>query len=176
MRDYTTVDRIDFDRLEEEEEALRVASPIETAMGRNASDYRNMASLFQQIIQRASAMNDDGRAFLDARGGYNTRALATWKSLISEARQILEGLSKMRNTDKITSYILEKHTRDFSQMVAAALGKSILDIIDALDASSDRDDVKRQLTKLVNRGVPSMFRDAAHATLTSSKEEFGLLN
>lgn len=166
---------LDTARLDEEEEALRSLSPTETALGHNASDYHNMTALYRQIIERVSAMNDDPRAFVTKSGAYDVKALGVWKSLAGEARQMLQGLNAMRNSDKMTSHILEQHTREFSQAVAVNLGQALSQIIMSLD-QSDRDEIKQELLRFVSQRMPAIFASAGRSTLSASKEEFGLLH
>lgn len=166
---------IDLDRLEEEEKALRSVSADQIALGHNASDYHNMAALFRQMVDRAAAMNADPTAFVNAKGQYDTRALLAWKALVSECRQILEGLSKMRNSDKLTAAILERHTREFSQSAAASLGAQIGDLLGKID-ELDREEMRSMLKQLLSRGMPKAFSDAARATMETSRDQFALLN
>jgi len=162
-------------RFDEEEEALRSVSPIEGALGRNASDYNNMWSLFCQIVERASAMNADPDAFLTPTGRYDDKSLNAWTKMIATARSILEGLNKMRNSDRLTAHILEKHAQDLSQAVAVELGRSLREIATMVD-TSDKQELRNALLKFMNRGVPEIFAKSVKSTLGSAKEEFGLLN
>lgn len=165
---------IDIGRLEEEEEALRAVSPIDGAFGRNASDYHNMWAMFQQIINRASAMNSDPTAFMTHQGRYDEKTLSVWVKMLGTAHRILEGLNKARNSDRLTAYILEKHTRDYSSAIAVELGRNLQEAIDATD-DGDMDELKERLFQLLHVGIPDMFVRAANKTLAGAKEEFGLL-
>lgn len=168
---------IDLGRLEEEEEALRRVSPIEGALGRNASDYHNMFTLFRQIVERANALNENPNAFMGPMGQINTKALDSWTKLINTARQTLQNLNSMRNADRMTSYILDRHTRDLVQAVTVELGLELKEILDMVEnEGGTADDVAFKIRKLMHRRLPDIFLRSATGTLQTVKQEYGLIN
>lgn len=167
--------QLDELRLDEEDGALRAVSPTEGALGRNASDYHQMWSLFMQIVERANSMNADPNAFT-TKYGFNEKTLNAWTKMIATARSILEGLNKMRNADKMTRYILENYTRGLAQSVTIELGMEVKTVLDALDAGEDREAIAIRLKRFIYRRVPEIFLRSATETLASTKEEFSLLH
>ena len=161
-------------RFEEDDLVLRSISVQEGALGQNDSDYHNMWGLFLRLIRRAEAIDEDPRAFLDRHGGYDTQALSVWTKLIDNARRILEGLNKMRNSDRLTISILESHTRSFAQALAGPLGTELREILEDLEGIPEAKRPRARLALLVSEGVVTLFRQAAVDTMARSRREYRL--
>lgn len=168
-------DRIDLERVCEEESALRKASHAEGAMGHNSSDYRHMWTLFMQIVERADSMNSDPNAFSTGTG-FNEKTINAWTKMIATARSILEGLNKMRNADKMVGVILDKHTRTLAQAVTIDLGVELKRVLDSVDRGDDHSAIAFNIRKLMYKRLPEIFLRSARASLDSSREEFGLMH
>lgn len=172
--------RLNFDipelqaRFDEDELYLRSRASHANALGRNDSDYHNMWGLFLRVIRRAEAIDNDPQAFLSPSGAYDTKAVETWAKLIDNGRKILEGLNKMRNSDRLTVHILESHTRSFAEALAGPLGVELRAILTELQQVPEASHVTARLARLVNDGVVTIFRRAALETITKSKEEYKL--
>ena len=167
-----------LDRLDRDIGDLRLADPEELALGRNDSDYHAMADLFERVRRRVNALDADPRAFTNADGTHSFPKLSTWSSMIDNARRIIEGLNKMRNSDRMTVSILEQHTQKFASAITRPVAAELRGIRDLLATSSDpvAQHAARQLTSLLTGGVTSIMRDAAVSSLRDSREQYKLLN
>lgn len=166
----------DFDRLLEEEEALRDINPHEGALGLNSSDYRRMYDLFLRLFQDASALRADPHAFLTPTGQYNDKVINAYAKLMGLAMKGMESLNKMRNTDKMVSLMLDSTAKDLSQAACVELGVEIKGIIDVIDRGATSDEVVLALKRLMYKRVPEIFLKTASITLNSTKETYGLLH
>lgn len=163
-------------RLTEEEEELRALAPIEGALGKNGSDYRNMYSMFVRLFQDATALRADPKAFLTPSGQYNDKVINAYAKLMGLAMKGMESLNKMRNTDRMVAGLLEANTKELAQASCIELGIEIKKIIDSIDQGSDADDVVLRLRRLMHTRIPEIFLKTASTTLHAIKDQYGLLH
>lgn len=165
-------------RLESDADGLRMADPEELALGRNHSDYHQLTDLFVRLTRRITALDSDPRAFINQDGSHSFQKLSTWAGLIDNARRIIEGLNKMRNSDRMTVSILETHTRRLATSFTRPVATEMRMIRDQLLTSSDptAQRVATHMTALLDDGVPTIITDAATKAMRESREEFKLLN
>lgn len=166
----------DIERLTEEEEELRALAPIEGAMGKNGSDYRNMYSMFLRLFQDAAALRADPKAFLTPSGQYNDKIINAYAKLMGLAMKGMESLNKMRNNDKMVAGILETNTKELAQAACIELGVEVKNIIDAIDRGASSDDVVLKLRRMMHTRIPEIFLKTASVTLHSTKDQYGLLH
>lgn len=167
-----------LERLELTEDNLRDLQKIDVALGKNDSDYHNMADLFRRLMRRIAALDADPTAFLTPDGQHSNQRLSTWTNMINNAKSIIEGLNKMRNSDRMTVSILEQHTKRYATAIAGPIGDVIRDVRDELmqvEHPKAREMASR-LTLLVDRDVTDIFTDAAVRSLRESREKYKLLN
>lgn len=161
-------------RLDEEEQALRDIDIVGGALGKNASDYTHMYSIFVSLVEHIKAIKADPAAFFDDRQRYNDKMLNAYSKLVSTAMKALSELNRMRNADKMTAHILDRHTRDLVQLAAVDIGKELKLAIEAAESGEDGAAIAERLRRLVHRRLPEIFVKSAQETLLSSKDEFGL--
>lgn len=161
-------------RFEEDDSSLRRVSFAEGALGHNDSDYHNMWGLFLRIVRRAEAIDEDPTAFSNADGKLDPKILDTWGKLIDNGRKILEGLNKMRNSDRLVIHVLETHTRSFAQAIAGPLGVELRELLLDLEEIPEAAHVATRMRRLINDGVRTMFQTAALETMARSRDEFKL--
>lgn len=167
-----------LNRLESDIGELRLADPEDLALGRNDSDYHQLASLFQRLLRRITALDADPRAFTNADNSVSFPKLSTWTSMIDNARRIIEGLNKMRNSDRMTVSILESHTKKFGTAFARPVAHELRAIERMLSESHDpaAQAAAQKITELLNSGVTTIMSDAAVQSLRDSKEQYKLLH
>jgi len=175
-RDPKDNDSLDFGRLLEDEDELRSISPSEGAYGKNGSDYRQMFAMFSRLLQDATVIRSDPKAFVDSKGNWNEKVLGAYAKLMGLAMKGMSELNKMRNNDKMVAGLLEAHTKDFAQSIAIELGAEVKSIIEAVDRGDNKLEVILLLKRLMHRKIPEIFLRSAGSTLHASKEEFGLLS
>ena len=165
-------------RLETDSADLRLADPEDMALGHDNSDYHQLTALFMRLQRRITALDSDPRAFINADGSHSFQKIGTWASLIDGARRIIEGLNKMRNSDRMTVSILEQHTRRFATAFTRPVAQELRAIRDSLEASPDpaARHAAQRMTELLGTGVPTIMTDAAVQSLRDSREQFKLLH
>jgi len=161
-------------RFEDDDNALRKMSFTEGALGHNDSDYHNMWGLFLRIVRRAESIDNDPHAFVNDGGRIDSKAIDSWGKLVDNGRKILEGLNKMRNSDRLVLHVLETHTRSFAQAIAGPLGMELRDILIELEDIPEASHVASRLRRLINDGVRTMFQTAALETMARSRDEYKL--
>lgn len=166
------------DRFDETSMDLRRLDPADLALGHNDSDYHNMADLFRRIYRRIAALDSDPEAFRTPEGKHNFQRYRDWANMVSSAKSILEGLNKMRNTDRMTVSIIEQHTKRYATALVGPIGDVIRGVRDELFAIDHpkAQELSMRLSLLLDKDVPLIFRDAAVRTLKESKDKFKLLN
>lgn len=167
-----------LERLNADAAELRATDPEEMALGDNNSDYHQLTDLFMRLQRRIAALDSDPGAFTAADGSHSFTKLRTWAALIDGARRIVEGLNKMRNSDRMTVGILEQHTRRFATEITRPVANHLRAIRNELTASSDpvAHRAVEQLTFLLDEGVTNIMVNAATQALTDVKAEYKLLN
>lgn len=167
-----------LDRLERDIGDLRMADPEDLALGRNDSDYHQLADLFERIKRRIAALDADPTAFTNQDGTHSFTKLSTWSSMIDNARRLIEGLNKMRSSDRMTVSILEQHTQKFATAITRPVAAELRSIRDTLYTSDDpkAQFAARQISDLLTGGVTTIMRDAAVQSLRDSKDHYKLLN
>lgn len=159
-------------RFEEDDAFLRRSSFADNARGLNDSDYHNMYGLFLRVLRRIESL-DDNNAII-SQSGCDVKLLATWNALLDNARRMIEGLNKMRNSDRLVLHILESQTKSFAQAIASPLGVELREIVLELERIPEASHITARMKRLVGSGVSSMFRNAALETLARTREEYKL--
>lgn len=165
-------------RLEKDAGDLRMADPEDLALGRDNSDYHQLTALFLRLQRRIEALDADPTAFTNADGSHSFAKLGTWASLIDGARKIVEGLNKMRNSDRMTVSILEQHTKRFATAISRPVAHELRSIQTMLEHCADPNAQRAAdaIAQLLNVGVTTIMTDAAVQSLRDSKETYKLLN
>lgn len=169
---------VTLERIERDTSELRILDPEDMAMGRDNSDYHQLVDLFRRLLRRVTALDEDPTAFRNADGSHAFQKLNAWTSMVDNARKIIEGLNKMRNTDRMTISILEQHTKRFATEFTRPVAGELRAIGALLSTSNDP--VARaageRIAALLNEGVRDIMTGAAVRALQESKQEYKLLN
>lgn len=175
---FPTPVEVSLARMERDATGMALADPEEVALGRENSDYHQLTDLLVRLQRRIAALDADPNAFRNADGDHAFSRLSTWSSLIDNARKIVEGLNKMRNSDRMTVAILEQHTRRFAAAFTRPVASELRAIRDDLATSSDpaAQRAAARLSSLLGSGVSTIMSDAAVQSLRDSKEQYKLLN
>lgn len=176
--DLPDPDVVMFERMAEAEQQLRSFSAADVALGANDSDYHSMADLFRRLMRRISALDADPKAFMNPDGRHSMQKLNTWASMVNTAKSVIEGLNKMRNSDRMTVSILEQHTKRYAAAVASPLASTLRDVRDELMFIEDpkAKELAQRLTLLLSEEVSGIFTDAAKKSLGETRERYKLLN
>lgn len=169
---------VTLQRLETDTNELRLADPEDLALGRNNSDYHELSRLFLRLQRRIEALDQDPTAFTNADGSHSFSKLGTWATLIDNARKVIEGLNKMRNSDRMMVTVLEQHTKRFATAISKPVATELRDIQRLLAASKDpvAHRALAQIEALLDERVREIMTDAASHSLRMSKEQYKLLN
>ena len=149
------------------------------ATGENDSDYHHMADLFKRVVRRIAALDADPTAFLiEGTNKHAFQKLGIWSGMINNARQILESLNKMRNSDRMTVSILEQHTRKFALTLSAPMAQVLREIREDLTTVPDEkaDYAVKRIEELLSERMPQIMTEAAAQAMRESKEQYKLLN
>lgn len=157
---------------------VALTDPEELALGKNDSDYHKMAELFLRLMNRIVAIDNDPYAFIDKKGDHAFTKLSAWASMVNNARQIIEGLSKMRNQDRAIYSIIQSHTRRFATIITGPVAAELRDIQNSLLASHDpaARQAAQRISDLLNGGFTNIMATAAQESLRESKSEYKLLH
>lgn len=149
------------------------------ATGENDSDYHHMADLFKRVIRRVAALDADPTAFvIEGTNKHAFQKLSVWSGMINNARQILESLNKMRNSDRMTVSILEQHTRKFALQLSGPMAQVLREIREDLRTVPDGrgDYAVKRIEELLSERMPQLMTEAAAQAMRESKEQYKLLN
>jgi len=176
--DFEFVRPEDETRLGQTEIELLQCSAEDLALGKNDSDYHQMADLFRRLIRRIAALDADPTAFITAEGRHDMQKMNIWAAMINTAKGVLADLNKMRNSDRLTISILESHTKSFTAAIAGPLADALLPLQHELSKHPDPQvqAIAGNINQLLQSGVIDIFKRAAEDSLRRSKEQFKLLN
>lgn len=99
---------------------LQLAAPRSEDLEAGAGDYFDMENVIIRLRARVDQLDAD-TAFVDEEGRVNTYGIAIWIKIISELRQALEALNRMRNSDRLIKAIVQAHTKRVAQLSSAPL-------------------------------------------------------
>lgn len=167
----------DVDRFVEDESSLRAISPDEGVHGENSSDYRHMYDLFLRMTRAAATLRNDPTAFV-GKYGYDDKVMNAYIKMEATALKALSELNRMRNQDRMTTVILDNHTRDISEMVAIEVGRELRLLLGSLEneSSVNTSELSLRLRSLLYKRLPEILITIANKSLDASKKEYGLLN
>lgn len=165
------------DAIESDEHELLSVNPHNMALGKNDSDYHSMVDLFRRLMRRIAALDADPTAFITDDGRHSMQRLSIWSGMISNAKSILEGLNRMRNQDRMTVSILEKHTEEFAIKVATPIGDVLRSVrADLLAMRSPKgNELAARVSLLLDSEISDVFASAAESSLASSREKYKLM-
>lgn len=163
-----------IDRISDAETRLRrmpvAGHPIGTS---DANDYDEMRTLFVELAETMRAIRSDPNALKSPMGGYDVAMVRALTAMVDSLRKIIEGLNKMKNSDRLTLAILESHTRAMSQNLAIPLGEKIRVALSQIE-EGDPNAAQATLTALVQGDIVDIFREAATQAMISSRESYNL--
>lgn len=172
-----------LDRLNDEEASMLASGPDAIAYGHNDSDYHNLAELFRRLVRRIVSLDEDPTAFLTDDGPnkqHNFQRLQIWSGMVANAKSIIEGLNKMRNSDRMTVSILENHTKRYATAVAGPLAAALRDIRVDLRQLAQHEPkahaLEVKLGMLLDHDVGELFTSAAARSLSETGQQYKLLN
>jgi hypothetical protein len=128
--------------------------------------YAELKPILKQVREKLTLQSKD-----DKISGYD---LVMLLKLFGEARQILKALSEMRNSEKLTSIILVRHTEALVHLLTEPLGTTLRDIRDRLNRGENPERVTRRLDDLLDGELFPLFESAAERAIAQSKEQYKL--
>jgi hypothetical protein len=138
-------------------------------------DYLELRKLYNELrplLREARAdLKKKHASEEDKISGYDIVMLL---KLFGEARQILKTLSDMRNSDRLTTVILVRHTRQLIHFLAEPLGVSLRSVRDRLLRGDAVDDVVEDITTLIEGDLDPLFEQAAERALEQSRTQYRL--
>ena len=138
------------------------------------TDYFELRILYQEI---KTIFQDVRREFSEAKRQKKKTSdygLVMLVKLASELRQILKTLSDMRNSEKLVSVILARHTEQLVHLLTEPVGATLRDTRDRLYRGEDPRNVAEQLDALVGEELLPLFESLAKQALEQSKQQYKL--
>jgi predicted outer membrane protein len=94
--------------------------------------------------------------------------------LASELRNMLKTLADMRNSEKLFSVVLVRHTEQFVAFLSEPLGYTLRDIRDRLARGEDPTVVAERVDKLLGGELFPLFENAAKQAIERSRNQYKL--
>lgn len=149
---------------------VELAKPRPEDQEAGAGDYFDMENVIRRLRVRLEQIDQD-TSFVDDDGRVNTYGIVIWLKLISEMRQALEALNRMKNSDRLTKAILQAHTKRFAQILSAPLiarFESMLAFVQRGDNSGALAEIERltrggQMKEIVLRAADEAVRESVTA-------------
>ena len=137
------------------------------------ADYFELRKLFDRLLPMLDLANRDlTRKAQDDRG----LTAADYKVILamySECRQQLEGLNKMRNSNRLTRAVIEAHTSQVLTMLSEPLGQKLRDIRRQLE-HNDPTAAIAMLASLIDSDLPPMLVSTGKEAIRRSVDEYKL--
>ena len=137
-----------------------------------AGDYFTMESLIIRLQARVDQLDKD-TAFVDRDGRVNTYGIVIWLKLISELRQALESLNRMRNGDRLTKSIIQATVKRNAVLTSAPLIQRFQLIIELL-RNGTPETAAAELEKLTGGDIGAIMLKAAEEAVRESCEVYKL--
>jgi hypothetical protein len=132
-------------------------------------DYQEMRKLYDKLVPILDMAYD----LLEKSGEISGGDIITLVRVFGEARQQLEALGKMRNSDRLTLAILEWHTRAMAHNISEPLGRKLREIEADLE-DGDAELAQAKLHTFLHKEIGPIFLAGARDALNKSSEEFKL--
>lgn len=150
---------------------LMLTQPRPEDIEAGAGDYFDMQNVIDRLRSRMHQL-DDQTAFVDKDGRVNSYGMVIWLRLVSELRQSLEALNRMRNSDRLTKAILQAHTKRFAQLLSGPLVARFETVLERLQTSPE--DAIFEMEQLAHGDVKSIVLRAAEESVRESCEVYKL--
>ena len=138
-----------------------------------APDYVDMEALLAKLRDRMAEV-DDNVAFIDDEGRVNSYGIIVWLKLVSEFRQAVESMSRMKNSERLIKAILQSHTKRMAQLISAPLVERFEVVVTAMREGRDEDLVAGELERLASSDIKSLILQAAETAVAESCEVYKL--
>lgn len=142
------------------------------------SDYIELRKLYADFREIFTQVKDEFKERKRSRseGGEKTSdyGLVMLVKLAGELRQMLDTLSKMRNSEKLFSIVLVRHTEQVIEAIVDPLGSTLKGIRDRLKRGDDAEAVAEELTRLLNGDIYPLFEAASKRALEQSRQQYKL--
>lgn len=162
-------------RLARDAEELRAGEPRVGALGEGDNDYFKMWELFSRMMRRIVALDTDPTAFFTVDGKHDMHKLQVWTGMVTSAKSILEGLNKMRSSDKMTASVLDQHAAQLMRVLMTSLGSELRQVLVVLQ-KGDAARGAKEIEALMKDRVPKLFLGAVNDSLAEVKDKYGLVN
>lgn len=152
--------------------APQVAPPKGTSD--HETDYFELRTLYHEF---KVIFQDVRREFSEAKRQKKKTSdygLVMLVKLASELRQMLKTLSDMRNSEKLVSIILARHTEQLVHLLTEPLGATLRDVRDRLWRGEDPRVVAEKLDDLLGGELLPLFETIANQALEQSRQQYKL--
>lgn len=142
--------------------------------------YGTFRAIFENAMSELKALQDaEARANADedeTRSGPTTAKYANVLKLAGELRMMLKTLSDMRNSDKLFSVILLRHTEQLVNNISGPVGATLRDMRDRLHRGDDPKAVASDIDRLLDSEgeIFQLFKTAASQALEQSQQQYKL--
>lgn len=147
--------------------------PGARAAAEEAPDYVDMEALLAKLRDRMAEI-DENTSFVDDEGRVNSYGIMVWLKLVSEFRQAVESMSRMKNSERLIKAILQSHTKRMAQLISAPLVERFEVVVTAMREGRDGDLVAGELERLASSDIKSLILQAAETAVAESCEVYKL--
>lgn len=136
--------------------------------------YEDFRTIFTDVKKKFHLESaKDGKQEGDAKPP-SDYALVMLVKLAGELRQMLKTLSDMRNSEKLFSLVLLRHTESLVSLLTEPLGERLRDVRDQLTSGADPQIVAARLDRLLGGEIYPLFETAATRAIEESRQRYRL--
>lgn len=150
-----------------------------------AEDHEGLWALFDRIQYVLNQFDYDGLFFtkpvVGDDGEVKSYALVSdphqmsqWISLMKEARGLLEGVNKVRNSNRVTDAILASHTRRLVRNLATPFEAHLGPLVAAAEAGEDSERIAEQLRDFMMHTFAGILQNAVDSAVNETREVYRL--
>lgn len=128
------------------------------------------------MLDLSSRMDTDFNVFFNEAGGVNKDAVNAWVNLINANRQVISEIRKIRESEQLTSFILQRLLITYTKRIGTPILDFVFEMAQELKQLKGSQRIQDRAEYFLNEGFLSLLVDTADETLSDIRSEFKLPN
>lgn len=138
------------------------------------SELDTLWNMQNTMTDLSNRMDADPRSFFTEGGNINKDALNAWVNLLNANRQVISEIRKIRESEQLTSYILQKLLILYTKKIGNPISDFIFELAQEIDQLDGSQYLKERARYFLDEGFMSLLIESADESLTDIRAEYKL--
>jgi len=162
--------RLDKDSSELVKRRENVRTPLQDLK----SELDTLWNMQNTMTDLSARMDADPRSFFSESGNVNKDALNAWVNLLNANRQVISEIRKIRESEQLTSYILQKLLIKYTKKIGNPISDFIFEMAQELRQLEGSQYLQARAEYFLEEGFMQLLIESADESLTDVRSEFKL--